>query len=89
MERIRTAPAAAAAARPANSSRPGDDRPEGAGEGPGGPIRTAGELADELRRFVEGRPIRSRPVSLGERFWRWCGATPGSPQRASPRSSSR
>ncbi len=33
---------------------------------------TAGELRDELRRFLEGRPIRSRPVPTYERFWRWC-----------------
>ncbi len=37
---------------------------------------SAGELADELRRFVEGRPIRSRPVSVAERFWRWCKRDP-------------
>ncbi len=37
---------------------------------------SAGELADELRRFVEGRPIRSRPVSFVERFWRWCKRDP-------------
>jgi WD40 repeat protein/tetratricopeptide (TPR) repeat protein len=33
---------------------------------------SADELAGELRRFVDGRPIRSRPVSVAERFWRWC-----------------
>ncbi len=37
---------------------------------------SAGELAGELRRFVEGRPIRSRPVSAVERFWRWCKRDP-------------
>ena len=37
---------------------------------------SAGELADELRRFVEGRPIRSRPVSVVEQFWRWCKRDP-------------
>jgi eukaryotic-like serine/threonine-protein kinase len=37
---------------------------------------SAGELAAELRRFVEGRPIRSRPVSSVERFWRWCKREP-------------
>jgi serine/threonine protein kinase/WD40 repeat protein/tetratricopeptide (TPR) repeat protein len=36
----------------------------------------AKEFADELRRFVEGRPIRSRPVSLIERLWRWCKREP-------------
>jgi serine/threonine protein kinase/WD40 repeat protein/tetratricopeptide (TPR) repeat protein len=33
---------------------------------------TSGELRDELRRFLEGRPIRSRPVPFYEQFWRWC-----------------
>jgi WD40 repeat protein len=37
---------------------------------------TADELGAELRRFVEGRPIRSRPVSVAERFWRWCKRDP-------------
>ncbi len=37
---------------------------------------SAGELANELRRFVEGRPIRSRPVSIAEQFWRWCKREP-------------
>jgi eukaryotic-like serine/threonine-protein kinase len=32
---------------------------------------TAAEMARELGRFVESRPIRSRPVSLAERVWRW------------------
>jgi WD40 repeat protein/serine/threonine protein kinase len=29
------------------------------------------ELADELRRFLDGKPIRSRPVSTMERVWSW------------------
>jgi WD40 repeat protein/tetratricopeptide (TPR) repeat protein len=33
---------------------------------------TADELAAELRRFLENRPIRSRPVPAYERIWRWC-----------------
>ena len=37
---------------------------------------TAGELRDELRRFLEGRPIRSRPVGPAEQFWRWCKRNP-------------
>ena len=37
---------------------------------------TAGELRDELRRFLEGRPIRSRPVGPAERAWRWCKRNP-------------
>ncbi len=37
---------------------------------------TAGELRDELRRFLEGRPLRSRPVGPAERAWRWCKRNP-------------
>jgi WD40 repeat protein/serine/threonine protein kinase len=32
---------------------------------------SAGFLADELARYLEGRPIRLRPVHPGERLWRW------------------
>jgi serine/threonine-protein kinase len=37
---------------------------------------TAGELRDELQRFLESRPIRSRPVGPAEQFWRWCKRNP-------------
>jgi serine/threonine protein kinase len=37
---------------------------------------TAGELRDELRRYLESRPIRSRPVGSLERTWRWCRRNP-------------
>jgi len=33
---------------------------------------TADELAAELRRFLENRPIRSRRISASERLARWC-----------------
>ena len=33
-------------------------------------------LAEELTRFVEGRPIHSRPVSSFERIWRWSKRNP-------------
>jgi serine/threonine protein kinase/tetratricopeptide (TPR) repeat protein len=36
----------------------------------------AGEMRDELRRFLEGRPLRSRPVGVAERAWRWCKRNP-------------
>ena len=37
---------------------------------------TAADLRDELERFLADRPIRSRPVSPPERYWRWCKRNP-------------
>jgi serine/threonine protein kinase/Tfp pilus assembly protein PilF len=36
----------------------------------------AGEMAEDLRRFLNHEPIRARPVSRTERVWRWCHRNP-------------
>jgi tRNA A-37 threonylcarbamoyl transferase component Bud32 len=39
--------------------------------------QTAGELADDLRRYLERLPIKARPIGKLERAWRWCRRNPG------------
>src|SRR5262249_57479596 len=34
------------------------------------------EMAEDLKRFVEDRPVRARRISEGERLWRWCRRNP-------------
>jgi serine/threonine protein kinase/WD40 repeat protein len=38
--------------------------------------RTAGELAEDLRRFLADQPVRARRTSARERLWRWCRRNP-------------
>ncbi len=40
-------------------------------------LESAEALAEELNRFLGGRPILSRPVSRREQFWRWVQRNPG------------
>lgn len=39
-------------------------------------FQQASELSAELRRFLSGEPIRSRPVTIAERGWRWAKRNP-------------
>ena len=38
--------------------------------------QTAGELAEDLSRFIDGRPIIARKTSSAERAWLWCRRNP-------------
>jgi serine/threonine protein kinase/WD40 repeat protein len=38
--------------------------------------QTPAEMAEDLKRFVEDRPVRARRVSQAEMLWRWCRRNP-------------
>ena len=39
---------------------------------PDGRYASAGEMAEDLRRFQQHEPIQARPAGVRERAWRWC-----------------
>jgi hypothetical protein len=43
---------------------------------PGRRYQTARELADDLRRFLDGQPVKARPLTHAARTWRWCKRKP-------------
>jgi WD40 repeat protein/serine/threonine protein kinase/Flp pilus assembly protein TadD len=43
---------------------------------PAGRYPSAAEMAADLRRFLEDRPIRARRASAREQLWRWCRRNP-------------
>src|SRR5205085_2460713 len=38
--------------------------------------QTPAEMAEDLKRFVEDRPVRARRASGSEMLWRWCRRNP-------------
>jgi serine/threonine protein kinase/WD40 repeat protein len=38
--------------------------------------QTPADMAEDLKRFVEDRPVRARRISNAEKLWRWCRRNP-------------
>jgi serine/threonine protein kinase/WD40 repeat protein len=38
--------------------------------------QTPAEMAEDLKRFIEDRPVRARRITTAEQFWRWCRRNP-------------
>src|SRR5437764_13189998 len=38
--------------------------------------QTPADMAEDLKRFVEDRPVRARRISTAENLWRWCRRNP-------------
>ena len=49
---------------------------KGMSKDPAARFQDAGQLIDELDRWLSGREILSRPISRTERFWKWCRRNP-------------
>jgi WD40 repeat protein/serine/threonine protein kinase len=39
--------------------------------------QTPAEMADDLKRFLEDRPVKARRIGNAEKLWRWCRRNPG------------
>ncbi len=43
---------------------------------PGHRYPTVAAMVEDLKRFIDDRPIRARRIGAGERLWRWCRRNP-------------
>jgi WD40 repeat protein/serine/threonine protein kinase len=44
--------------------------------GPAQRYQTPADMADDLKRFVEDRPVKARRIGNAEKLWRWCRRNP-------------